>query len=385
MAKIFFTGVTGTLGGPLACELLKNGNELIFLARCKDGSSPEDRVSHALNFVCPAACSEYRNRYTVVDGDITEEDLGMTNDCHAKLFSEVDEVWHVAGSTSFSQEKKDTIFRTNINGIKNILEFVRRIQPRRFHYISTAYVNRGKDIIFENELDYAGEFINPYEESKYRVEMVVREYIESHPETEAFIYRPSIVVGNSNTGIIRNFVGYYRFIKTFYVIKKALSRNGDRYNPEPGTCTMHLPAKVLGYAGAKINIVTMNYVVDTIMKLRERRASGVYHITNSKPPVYKWLLLESLKVLGIDGSMRCPDGEDKNTGGFLKSIEGCIRNGTHGYIPYISGKSDFDQSNVRKALGKHYREHPDITSDVVRTLLSYAVSCDFKVNKGGMS
>ncbi len=385
MAKIFFTGITGILGGPLSHELLKQGNRLVFLARGMDGLSPEDRVKSALNFVYPSACSEFRNRYTVVDGDITEEDLGMTNDCRAKLFSEIEEVWHVAGSISFSQDKKDKIFRTNINGTKNILEFVRRIRPRRFHYISTAYVNRGRDIIFENELDYAGEFINPYEESKYRAEMMVREYIENHPETEAFIYRPSIVVGNSNTGIIRNFVGYYRFIKTFYVIKKVLSRNGDRYNPEPGTCTMHLPANVLGYAGAKINIVTMNYVVDTIMKLRERRASGVYHITNSKPPVYKWLLLESLKVLGIDGSMVCPEGLDKTTDDFLKTMEGCIRNGMHGYIPYISGKSDFDQSNVRKALGKYYVEHPDITSDVVRTLLSYAVTCEFKANKGGMS
>lgn len=371
MKNIFFTGATGFLGRFIASRLLKEGNKLIFLARGKDGISAEERVAQALRFVDPG---ERKGLYTIVEGDVSKKKLDLCSGYSELIASGIDEVWHAAGSISFSERERDKIISTNTLSTEKILEFIEAVKPKKFHHISTAYVN-DKGNALENELDCDRRFNNPYEESKCKAEQAVRKWSNKNKGTKVFIYRPSIVVGDSETGKISNFSGYYRYMRTYHVIKKGALNNGSKNGIEKTNGIVILPISVPGTPDATINIITVDYAVDIIMKLCDKDIGGTYHITNQHPPTYSYLLKESLKALGISGPSA---NGGRTTAVHLKKIEDHIRNGLKDYLPYISKAIVFSQANTEKVLGKDFSKHKEITPELVKTLLNYAISCDFK-------
>lgn len=375
MKKIFLTGVTGFLGRHIALQLFNEGNKLIFLSRSKEGLSAKERVKQALNFVTPKAYRKYRKYYSVLEGDVIEDRIGLSEEDSLELTTnEINEVWHTAGSLSFSEKERENIINVNTKGTEKILNFIDIIQPEKFHYISTAYIN-DKSHILEDELDCNREFNNPYEESKCLAEKQVREWSNRFPNTKTFIYRPSIIVGDSQNGKICNFNGYYRYMRTYHVIKRAILNKKNIGGVQKDRETLHLPICVPGVEDAYINIITIDYAVDMIMKLRDKKVAGIYHIVHHNPPTYGFLLRKGLRVLGISG----PSVKTKKTKTkFLKKIEAHIEEGLHDYLPYISKKLVFDQTNIRKVLGKNFRRHKKITPELINTLIKYAVSCDFK-------
>jgi thioester reductase-like protein len=300
--------------------------------------------------------------------------MGIKSSYSELVATDIDEVWHTAGSISFSKKERDEIISINTFSAEKILEFIETVKPQRFHYISTAYVN-DKSSAFENELDCDRDFNNPYEESKCKAEQTVGKWRNKNRQTKVFVYRPSIVVGDSRTGKISNFSGYYRYMRTYHIIKKAALKNGNSDDVEKNNEMLFLPISVPGVEDATINIITVDYAINIIMKLRDKDNAGTYHITHQNPPTYIYLLKESLKVLGISGPS--VNGKKATTKSH-KKIETNIRNGLQDYLPYISKTIAFSQANTVKVLGKDFCKHKDITPELVKTLLNYAITCDFK-------
>jgi nucleoside-diphosphate-sugar epimerase len=87
-------------------------------------------------------------------------------------------------------------YRVNVEGTKNVNEFVRTMPKlRRYNYVSTCYVaglRTGE--ILETELEHEAGFRNFYEETKYTAETEVEKLKAEIPTA---IFRPSVVVGDS--------------------------------------------------------------------------------------------------------------------------------------------------------------------------------------------
>ena len=118
---------------------------------------------------------------------------------------------------------------------------------RRYNYVSTCYVaGMRKGNINETDLRHDAGFRNFYEESKYLAEIEVEELKKDLPVT---IFRPSVVVGDSQTGEIPKYDGIYYLIN--YLRKAPVA----------------LRLVNVGNKDVRLNLVPVDFVVDAIAAL----------------------------------------------------------------------------------------------------------------------
>lgn len=358
---ILFTGVTGFVGQFLSIALLKAGHRLVFLARSTKKETADKRVSNALAVVDLDVYVKHQN-YAVVEGDL--EDLPNN-------IPFINEIFHVAGAISFSWEDRKSTEAANLVGTKNILELASKRKVSRVHYIGTAFTHdKDAKIVYEDDLCCDNNFNNPYAKSKCLAEVCVRNWGKKNPKSKVFIYRPSIVVGNSKTGFTTNFSSYYRFMAPLALWLKRANKNSNGENDG------HFPIYVPGVKGATINIVTVDYVVYLVTELVKKDIPGTYHITNAKAPEFEWLLKEGLKALGIHGPSS--QNDPKETPERFRRLEERIRDGIADYEPFVARDTIFSQENVKNVLGSKFKCHPKVAPKLVHTLMNFAVANDFK-------
>lgn len=261
---ILLTGVTGFLGMELLQRFLSHDkeNNLSVLVRSSAREKAPDRVCRILKSLSPPDLYERAgNRVEVVEGDISLERLGLTASAYEELAQRINHVVHCAATVRFDLSLEEAR-RTNTQGTHNMLDFARQCaesgELHRFDYVGTAYVaGRRQGIIKENELDCGQTFANTYEQSKFEAETRVRQQIPRLPIT---IFRPSIIVGNSQTGATTSFQGAYKPLR-LYVKKLIVCVPADKDTP--------------------VDLVPVDYVADAICYLIERQPprGQCYHIT----------------------------------------------------------------------------------------------------------
>lgn len=186
-------------------------------------------------------------------------------------------------------------------------------------YVSTAFLFRP-----EGERFLAR---NAYEYDKYVAEE--RLCTSGVPHT---IFRPSVMVGHSETGAIQNFSGYYVLVKKFY---------------EAGVWARehHTVCRVPQLLGTS-NMVPVDQAAQVIAdSVLHGPVSGVQYVTNPAPPRADFVLTETLRALGmtVEFSMinvGFPEYEQmsKNTG---EELVGAIGKHMH---PYWSLEYQFPPS-----------------------------------------
>ena len=377
MANILFTGSTGFVGRYLASALLEAGHNLTCLV-AKNGQNNVQRCQQALEFVTPTA-SQWFNRIDVIDGDLAHTNLGISQADIDKLKSLcIDEVWHVAGSVAFSEKRETDIYAINIEGTQQLLQLSSILKPRTFHFVSTAYVcgdTNSSCQFLESELDVGQSFRNPYEYSKFHAEKLARQWAQEHSQTQTFIYRPSIIVGESSTGKTSTFTGYYAFPRVLYLLAKKL-RPSIANNTESGTHT-GLPISVPGIGN--LNIVTIDWATKRMLQLRNQGLPGTYHITASHPATFRFWEEITLDTFGYYRTERINSlpVKDKQPC-YLNKLQQQFDAAFAAYMPYISGQPGFDDQHVKDALKQDYEEHPQITEKLVSRLLNYAIQQKFR-------
>lgn len=263
--------------------------------------------------------------------------------------------------------------------MERLLEFNDHICPKQFHFVSTAYVCGNMQGVFnEGTLNCGQHFHNPYEETKFVAEQKARAWSAAHPHTETFIYRPSIVVGDSKTGKTTGFSGYYTYMRTYHIIKKMLERKNNEIQRDANGKVI-LPLQVAGNHESDLNITTIDYVTDMTMRIRSKGKGGVYHLTDSRPASYGYWLEVGTQVMGLFGVTTKNRTENNNRNTMLQQIESQISKGITDYLPYFTYQPVFDKANVKAVLGDEYYEHPTVTQKLIETLLKYAVERDFKI------
>jgi thioester reductase-like protein len=197
VVNIAVTGATGFLGLHLVRELLRDrGNAVVLLAHAGSG----DAMSRVLAFLeltgmPPPMIAEARGRMRVVLVDVRAPRLGLAEPDFRRLADQLDAVWHSAGNVRLNDDLA-ALRRVNVEGTRHVLELAGagRGRPAMFH-VSTAFVagSRTKGAVYEDELDHGDGFENPYEQSKFEAEVLVREWSARH-DHPVVVLRPGVLV-----------------------------------------------------------------------------------------------------------------------------------------------------------------------------------------------
>ena len=329
---VFITGASGCLGAELVPRLLaSNGLRATLLVR-ETASSERGKA----RFDCASG------NIQCVTGDVVLPRLGLGEAQLRRLREEVDEVWHLAAETRFEEVLRPRIFKVNVEGARNMLRFAATLPRLRcFHHVSTAFVagvRNQNDRVFERIHAKPKAFRNPYEESKYEAERLVRESCLPH-----IIYRPSIVLADPALGIDAG--------QTVYGVAKmarAAKLLGDR--EKNGGAGDAKTFRIAANAAAAKNIVPAANVADAMVGLAAaaRPDGGVYHLAHPRPCVMADLMNSVAGLLDLGECVTVPELDTAAATAAERMFERMSRS----YAPYmLRGDPAFDTSITRRALG----------------------------------
>lgn len=243
------TGGTGFIGRRLVKRLLARDESVFLLVR-------------------PASAEKARGMYdgttvSFVEGDIGVEGLGLSA-ADRETLTGVDHVFHLAAvyDMTASAEAND---RANILGTKHVVDLSNGLQAKRFHHVSSIAVAGEFDGFFREDMFDEGQKLpSDYHRSKFEAEAIVRKDLT----VPWRVYRPAVVVGDSETGEMDKIDGPYYFFGLLNKLKAVLPPWVPLAGPE------------LGYT----NIVPVDYVADALdhIAYAEGLDGQAFHLTHPK-------------------------------------------------------------------------------------------------------
>ena len=239
---IFLTGFPGFIAERLVERLARPDWQFFLLVQ------PQfvERSRESVEAIAARTGTPIEN-FALVEGDITLPGLGMSAEDLDAFRGETTDVFHLAAIYDLAVPKEPA-FSVNVEGTRNVNRLVSGMaRLKRYSYISTCYVaGKRTGPIREDELEHDAGFRNFYEESKYLAELEVERLKGKLPVT---IFRPSVVVGDSQTGETAKYDGIYYLIQ---YLRKA-----------PGL----LRLVNVGNSLVRLNLVPVDFVVDGIAAL----------------------------------------------------------------------------------------------------------------------
>jgi nucleoside-diphosphate-sugar epimerase len=390
--SILLTGGTGLLGSNLVHRFLREGHRVHLLVRNPELEA-RSRIENAIRVIDRDFRLD-KHDVSILSGDMTSPNCGLSHADVTSLRGAVDEVWHTAASVSFSYTDGEGTRRANVGGTRNVLELATAIGAPDFHHTSTAYVGGMVNGPFlESDRGCEGRlFKNPYEKTKQEAEQLVHAY-----GGRKTIYRPAVIVGESETGTTLTFTGFYGLIHGFHLLRMQAMRR-LRFHPEElresgvrllESGALSLPIVIPASASSTLNLVPVDWVADTMTRLgrKERPCGKVYHLAHPRSISGQEAIEKACRVVGVVG-LRFEDPSSLNVllndpsmahdNLALQELQKSILQWLDVYWPYFSFAPVFDLDNVRQTLGSEFIPPRDVDDSFLRVLMGYAVAKHFK-------
>lgn len=257
---IFLTGFPGFIAGRLVERLAREGARFLLLVQPAFIERARTEIAQLSEQTGTAS-----ERFRVLEGDITREDLGLSAKDLEEARSEATMLFHLAAVYDLAVAREVGL-RVNVEGTRNVNRFALTLPKlRRYHYVSTCYVaGRRTGLILESELRHEAGFRNFYEETKYLAELEVEALKHELPVT---IHRPSVVCGDSRTGETAKYDGVYYLINYLRMWPGALSLAN------------------IGNADVRLNVVPVDFVVEAMAALAaaDEAAGATVQIADPEP------------------------------------------------------------------------------------------------------
>jgi nucleoside-diphosphate-sugar epimerase len=255
--SILITGGTGFLGSALIDKLLARGEKVYSVSR----SSPV-----------------LREGLVPLRGDILEPCFGL-KDILYPAADNISAVYHLAAILRLGDDKDGSIWLTNVEGTRNVIDFCLKCAIPHLYFCSTAYT-QGR---------------NTYEKSKaYCEEMLANSNIP-----RVTVFKPSIIMGNGDSF----YLGHVSQFVTLIINTLAKVRVAWRKAEE----TLRLPVllepvlRIRGNPEGRINLIELNRVVQGMSDITDQ---GTFWLTNPDPPkiqqICDWIgdyIMVKLKVM----------------------------------------------------------------------------------------
>ena len=332
---IFMTGSTGLLGSYLVRDLLLSGRRLALLVRRDRKHSPRSRVEKFLSH-WEDLLGIRLPRPVVLEGNLSEPLCGLDEASCNWIRRNCDQVLNNAASLTFRASDRDADpWLTNVTGTTNVLELAGKTGLKHLHHVSTAYtcgLRSGR--ILESELDVGQEFGNDYEKSKVESEGLVRS--ADHLQTVT-IYRPSIIVGDSQTGYTSTYHGFFAALRLGHTLLTRVVKGSTNSPALMGLLGVDLQAQK--------NFVPVDWVASVIVDVMQTpTAHGkTFHLTHPAPlsmNTVGCLVQEAVNCFSQDASPDDPDLCDEQW--FADNL----RTQLDVYTSYYRNDPTFDQTNT---------------------------------------
>ncbi len=345
---VLLTGITGSIGSWVAKTILEDGGEIIAIVRAGTPSAAGVRAREALAVVGAAG---HTDRVHAICGDICDDGLagrlvqgGMDVSC----------IVHCAGVVEFGQEFADLSHRVNVEGTANLLRLAEKLRVPFCHF-STAYIagdRRGR--VYEDEICVGQQFHNPYESSKFQAELLVRNWA-MRTGLDAFVFRPSIVVGDCREGRIVHFDGLYNFMRMLDSVAGAVGTREFRVVANPD---------------ATKNLIPADYVARAAWHIIKTSAPRTYHLTNPQTVSLSALRDVFADLFAIPGARLVQEEEFHRRA--PDRFESMYQKAAAQYTSYLTAEPIFDRTNTDTTLQRTFLTLPEMNVAFFQKLLDYA-------------
>lgn len=357
------TGATGFLGTAVIPRLLKSKSCKVYaIVRAADPEQLEKRRQKYLRKLPKCVDPEC---IVFLNGDLTKSQLGLSRDDLKVVYANVDSIMHMAASTRFDLTREQAK-RINIDGGHEITNLAWELQHRgslnRLDYVSTCYVaGHRKGRVLETECNEGQAFRNSYEWSKATAETHLRQQMTKG--LRATIHRPSIIVGDSQSGKAASFSALYIPVMVYY-------RGWWRTLP--------------GNPDTMLDLVPVDYVADAMLKLSEQEETlgKTFHLAAGDAAI----TIEDV-VARLNTVIDAPPVRYVNPHMWRRYIHRLMipffsltkggratRRVIETFLPYFTYNPQFDTVQADRYLGDL---RPPSALDYFETVLRYAVERDF--------
>ena len=364
MPYVFLTGVTGLLGRYLIKDLSLAGVPLVVLVRPSRRATAQHRVENVMCY-WDKVLGRSLARPVVLEGDITEPDLGLDARGMRWVAENCDTMLHNAASLTFqSTSPASEPWRSNVAGTRHVLELCRNAQIRQFHHVSTAYVcglRSGR--ILESDLDVGQKMSNDYEQSKVQAEKMVRSCGLFESLT---VHRPAIIIGDSQNGYTSTYHGFYALLQAIATLAQNFEPDASGHTSGGGS---------FGVSGNETkNLVPVDWVsaVMTHVITHPEHHGKTYHLT-PQHPVSSRLIADILEeAVGFYGVKL--EGFGKTVSG-LTEYQQLFCDLISVYKTYWKDDPTFDTTNTRTAAP--HLPCPHVDRKLLLKLSEYAIRVNF--------
>jgi len=370
------TGATGFLGGYILMELLRNTAVPVYcLVRASDGSSARQRVMDNLSYLFGKEEVEKWNgeRIIAFNGGLTKTYLGLPKDFYEKLKDRVDTIFHAAAMMSHFGKLED-FRKVNVTGTQRLVDFAKTNEHKVINYISTLAVSgrhtdNPQNLFRETDFHEKLECPNPYVQTKYEAEKMLRETMQKGAPVR--IFRPGFVMGDSKTGRFKKDIetdAQHLHLKGHILMQVAPPRHDEDY----------MDITPVDYAAAAIVYISLD----------QSTLNKTFHICNPHP-ILKYRIWEMIRDYGYKLRILPPDNYKEDI--FLVDDSEDYLRGLQNVIAYLDdyekSPAVFDASNTLRCLQGSEIECPKPDKRLLGKYLDYCVSVAFlpqpKSEKGG--
>jgi thioester reductase-like protein len=344
---IFLTGFPGFIATRLLRRLARDGARFLLLVQ----PTFTERAHAELKNIAEES-GRSPSDFTLLPGDITKPNLGMSSADLATARSKSTILFHLAAIYDLTVTRELGLL-VNLEGTRNVNEFTRSLsQLRRYHYVSTCYVaGKRTGRILEKELRHEAGFRNHYEETKYLAELEVEKLKTELPVT---IHRPAVVCGDSRTGVTAKYDGIYYLIRYLLKWPSVLST----FN--------------IGNSEVALNLVPVDFVVEAMATLaQDPLAVGkTIQLADPAPLTTRELFNEIARcVAGRESRFTIPASLVEFS--LMLPLAPKITDLPHSAVPYFFLKQNYDTAQAGELLKPHCISCPPWRS-YVGTIVDYA-------------
>lgn len=343
---VFITGFPGFIASRLVKRLAAEGARFTLLVQTALLGTAREELSEIA-----ALTGRELDNFRVVEGDITQPDLGLSAAELDRARQETTTIFHLAAIYDLAVAS-DVAAHVNVEGTGNVNNFAKSARNlRRYHYVSTCYVaGKREGVILESELHHDTGFRNHYEQTKYLAELEVDALKSELPIT---IHRPAVVCGDSHTGETAKYDGVYYLI---HYLRRW-----------PGALTL----LNIGNREVRLNLVPIDFVIEAMVALaQDPLATGVtVQLADPAPLTTQELFDEISKAIGSRHSLTTvPAGIVYPV--LMLPLAPRITGLPHSAVPYFFLEQTYDTTRARALLDPHLIRCPSLP-DYVGALVNF--------------